>query len=42
MGDMGDGLLGVIEGRCTLRKCTDEVIAEVSRQNPKASKISKL
>ena len=27
---------------CTPRKCTDEVIADVSLQNPKASKISKI
>ena len=27
---------------CTPRKCTDEVIADVSLQNPKASKISNL
>ena len=30
------------EGCCTPRKCTDEVIADVSLQNPKASKISKI
>ena len=49
--DIGDGLArwvslrGFAERRgccCTPRKCTDEVIADVSLQNPKASKISNL
>ena len=49
IGDIGDGLArwvslrGFAERRgccCTPRKCTDEVIADVSLQNPKASKIS--